>query len=428
MKTLEKSGMKRRTFLGGATAASIGGILVSQGWVDAAAFFSPEGVDIEGLRNAGYDVRHSVCLQCGASCGLTGLVKTNASPSEKNFLVFGNQNSEHPQRGMCGRGATAPSTWNSPLRLKKPLKLVGPRGSGEFQEVSWEQALDEIAARLKDIIEEHGPRAVCVTGHNLRGETDWFSMGLNTPNSIGQASTCNTAGVVARRWMMGPGFHHHAAVDPDYDNARFILFPGRTLHAPIGAQYRFAKARANGATCAFLNPAHPDSAYANGEWIPCKPGTDAAFLLGLANVLVAENRYDEEFARRYTNLPLMLKPDGLPLTAADLEEDGDENSFRVFDPEADGLVAHDDANAYPVLEHSQTVTLLDGSEIEVTTIWNRFVAHLANYTPARVAQIAEVPQATVVRIARRLHTMQGVVEDTWYNTRNGTSDTEPFWR
>ena len=424
MKTLEKSGMKRRTFLGGATAASIGGILVSQGWVDAAAFFSPEGVDIEGLRNAGYDVRHSVCLQCGASCGLTGLVKTNASPSEKNFLVFGNQNSEHPQRGMCGRGATAPSTWNSPLRLKKPLKLVGPRGSGEFQEVSWEQALDEIAARLKDIIEEHGPRAVCVTGHNLRGETDWFSMGLNTPNSIGQASTCNTAGVVARRWMMGPGFHHHAAVDPDYDNARFILFPGRTLHAPIGAQYRFAKARANGATCAFLNPAHPDSAYANGEWIPCKPGTDAAFLLGLANVLVAENRYDEEFARRYTNLPLMLKPDGLPLTAADLEEDGDENSFRVFDPEADGLVAHDDANAYPVLEHSQTVTLLDGSEIEVTTIWNRFVAHLANYTPARVAQIAEVPQATVVRIARRLHTMQGVVEDTWYNTRNGTSDTE----
>ncbi len=424
MNTAQPKGMRRRTFLGGATAASVGALLINRGWVDAASFFGPDGVDIEGLRSAGYDVRHSICLQCGASCGLTGLVKTDEPPSEKNFFVFGNQNPEHPQRGMCGRGATAPQTWNSPLRLKKPLKLVGPRGSGEFEEVSWEQALDEIAAKLKEIIDEHGARSVCVTGHNIRGATDWFHMGLGTPNTIGQASTCNTAGVVGRRWMMGSGFHHHAAVDPDYDNARFILFPGRTLHAPIGAQYRFAKARAKGAKAAFLNPAHPESAYADGEWIPCKPGTDAAFLLGLAHVLVQENRFDEDFARRYTNLPLLLKPDGQPLTAADLEEDGDENSFRAYDAGAQGLVAHDDDNANPVLDHSQTVTLLDGSEIEVTTIWNRFVAHLEDYSPARVAQITEVPQATVVRIARTLHTAQGVVEDTWYNTRNGSSDTD----
>ncbi|MGY6554586.1 MAG: molybdopterin-containing oxidoreductase family protein [Wenzhouxiangella sp.] len=416
--------MKRRTFLGGATAVSIGALLIKNGWVDAAGYFGPNGVDLDGLRAAGFDIRHTNCMQCGALCGMTGLVKTNAPPSEKNFFIFGNQNPECPQRGMCGRGATASQTWNSPLRLKKPLKLVGPRGSGQFQEVSWEQALDEIAARLKGIIDEHGARSVCCTGHNMLDEVEWFHMGIGTPNAIGQASTCNTAGVVARRWMMGPGFHHHAVVDPDYDNARFILFAGRTLHAPIGAQTRFAKARAKGARAAFLNPAHPDSAYANGEWIPCRPGTDAAFLLGLANVLVNENRYDEDFARRYTNLPLLLKPDGLPLTAADLEEGGDENSFRAYDPEAGGLVQHDNSSAYPVLAHSQQVTLADGSEIEVTTVWNRFVAHLADYTPSRVATICDVPQATVVRIARTLHTAQGVVEDTWYNTRNGTSDTD----
>jgi len=417
MNTVEQSGMKRRTFLGGATAAGISGILLSKGWVDAASFFGPDGVDIEGLQRAGYDVRHTICAQCGAACGLTGLVKTNAPPSEKNFLVFGNQNAEHPQRGMCGRGATAPSTWNSPLRLKKPLKRVGPRGSGEFQEISWEQALDEVAERMKAVIDEHGPRAMAFTWHNFQDEFNWLTMGLNTPNSIGQASSCNTDGVVARRWMMGSAFQHHAVIDPDYDNCRFVLMPGRTLNAPIGAQFRLAKAKDRGATVAFLNPAHPDTAYGGGEWISCVPGTDAAFMLGVARVLVDENRYDENFVRRYTNLPCLIKADGQPLTEADFEEEGNENQFKVFNGES--VVNHDLEGLVPELDYSGSVTLKDGSEAEVSTAWNLFVQHLSDYSVQRVSRITGVPAATIVRMARTLHTQNGVVEDTWYNTRNG---------
>ena len=417
MKAVERTGMKRRTFLGGATAAGIGAVLVNQGWVDAANFFGSDGVDIEGLQRAGYDVRHTICAQCGAGCGLTGLVKTNAPPSDKNFVVFGNQNPEHPQRGMCGRGATAPSTWNSPLRLKKPLKLVGPRGSGEFVEISWEQALDEVAERMKTIIDEDGVRALCFPWHNFRNEFDWLAMGINAPNVIGQASSCNTAGVVARRWMMGSAFQHHAFIDPDYDNCRFVLLPGRTLNAPIGAQFRLAKAKERGATVAFLNPAHPDTAYGGGEWISCVPGTDAAFMLGLAKVLVDENRYNEDFIRRYTNLPYLIKADGQPLTQADFEEEGDENRFKVFNGEA--IVDHDVEGLVPELSHSATVTLKDGSEVEVSSAWNLMLSHLEQYSVQRVARITGTPAATIVRIARTLHTMDGVVEDTWYNTRNG---------
>lgn len=420
MTTIETTGMKRRTFLGGATAAGIGAVLVSKGWGDAASYFGPDGADIEGLKQAGYEVRHTLCLQCGAQCGLTGLVKTDAPADGKNFVIFGNQNPEHPQRGMCGRGATAPSTWNSPLRLKKPLKRVGERGSGEFEEISWEQAFDEIAAKMKTIIDEDGERALAFTRHNLSEEISWFQM-LNTPNLISQASSCNTAGVVARRWMMGSGFHHHAAVDPDYDNCRFVLLPGRTLSAPVGAQWRLAKAKEKGAKVAFLNPAHPDTAYGDAEWISCKPATDAAFMLGVARILIDENRFDENFVRRYTNLPYLIKADGQPLSQADLEEDGDENLFKVYDG-AD-IVDHDAEGLVPVLSYEGAVTLADGSEVAVRTAWDLLVEHLADYSPQQVAQMTEVPVDTIVRIARTLHTMQGVVEDTWYNTRNG-NDTD----
>ena len=424
MTTMPSEGLIRREVLGGLGAASVAALLVQEGWAEAAQLFTHGTPDITALNMAGFDLRHTSCLQCGAMCGLTAIIKRHAKEGERNFLVYGNQDPQHPQRGMCGRGATAVQTWNSPLRLRKPLKRVGARGEGRFQEISWAQAFDEIAARMKAIIEADGVRALAFTGHNVMDDAQWLVMGLGAPNFISQSSTCNTAGVAGRRWMLGAAYAHHAAVDPDYENVRFVLFPGRTLHAPIGAQFRLAKARAKGAKVAFLNPAHPDSAFANGEWISCKPGTDAAFLLGLAHVIVRDGRHDEAFLRRYTNLPLLLKPDGKPLTEADLREGGEAGKFLLFDGKGARLAKHDDADTEPVLAHEQTVALRDGSQITVATAWNRLRAHLADYTPDRVAQITEVPAETVERIARQLADGPGVVEDTWYNTRNGSSDTD----
>jgi len=419
MHTLDKSGISRRTFLAGSAAAAAGLLLAQKGWVDAARFFGPDGVDIDGLERAGYLVRHTICHQCGAGCGLTALVKKGMPPGEDAMIILPSQAENHPQRGMCGRGATAPYTWNSPLRLRKPMKLVGPRGSGQFQEIGWDQALDEIAAKLTEIIAREGPRSVAITTHDFADEANWLAWPLGLPNVIGQGSTCNTHGIVARRWMMGPGFHHHAVVDPDYDNVRYVLFPGRSLNAPIGAVHRLAKAREHGAKAVFLNPAHPDVAFAAGEWLPCTPGTDAAFMLALAHVLVAEQRYDEAFVRDYTNLPFLLKDSGLPLTAADLAEGGEATAFAVHDASTGGIAFHKDAGVVPALVYQGTVTLADGTEAQVTTAWNRFLRHLEDYTPDKVAAITSVPARTIVRVARELHTMQGVVEDTWYNTRNG---------
>lgn len=167
-------------------------------------------------------------------------------PDKGGLLLFANPYEDHPQRGMCGRAAAALHTWNSPLRLKKPMKRVGERGEGRFQEISWDQALDEIAAKLKEVVERHSPKAMAFTSHDLGPVLNWIAWPLGSPNVINHQSTCNTAGVVGRRWMMGRAQSHHAVVDPDYDNARFVIFVGRQLNAPMGISYRLAKAKERG--------------------------------------------------------------------------------------------------------------------------------------------------------------------------------------
>ena len=425
MSPSDRAALGRRAALGGVGAAGAAAVLLAEGWADAAQLFASGVPDRATLRRAGFDLRHTSCLSCSALCGLTALVRLNPRPGERAFVLFGNQDPDHPQRGLCGRGATAAQTWDSPLRLRKPLKRVGPRASGRFQEISWEQAFDEIAERMGALIRAHGIRSLCFTGHIVIEMDDghWLPLALGAPNTIAHHSTCNTPGTVARRWVLGAPYAGPPAVDPDFAHARFVLFPGRTLHAPIGHQFLLAKAKANGAKVAFLNPAHPEAAFADSDWIPCRPGTDAAFLLGVAHVLVRDRLYDEAFLRRNTNLPFLLKPDGRPLVEADIEADGDAGSFVLFDAKARALVDHKDAAAEPALAWEQDVALQGGGSVRAETAWNRLVRHLADYSPDRAAAISDTRPDVIERIARSLAGLRGVVDDTWYSARNG-NDTD----
>ncbi len=411
--------LNRRVFLGTAATASVAAALAQKGWLDAAAFISDEGVDVDGLKSSGYDIRHTICHGCGAACGLTALINKNARTpdGQPDFVLFGNEHPDHPQPGICGRGASSVSTWNSPLRLKKPMKRTGERGSGDFEEISWDQALEEISVKLKKIIERDGPESFAVSRHEFKTEGSWLTTALNTPNLIGQATTCNTEGTIARKWMMGGAFSHHAKVDPDYDNCRFVLFPGRQMAAPVAVQTRVGRAKQLGAEIAFLNPAQPDAAMGSAEWIPIKPGTDAAFMLGLANVLVNEQTFDEAFVTQYTNLPYLIKADGKPLVGADLEADGGSEDFKVFDGES--VVSAAAISGAPQLAYEGEVTLADGTTVPVRSAWLMFLDHIASYSPVAVSNITGVPESTIIRMARKLWVRQGVIEDTWYNTRNG---------
>jgi len=347
-----------------------------------------------------------ICGACGAMCGLIFVKR-----GDKMYLL---PNLEHPQPGMCFRPASALQLWNHPLRLKKPLKRVGNRGEGKFQEVDWDTALNEIAQKLRDIVNKYGPESVAFTRHDFHSWIlPFIASVLGTPNVVGHESTCHGASTVARGLILGAGGPN--SVDPDYENVTYLLLVGRTLDAAIGLVRRLAKARERGVKIVVVDPRAPNLAYSSVEWVPIIPGTDTAFVLSLINVIISQGLYDAAFLKKYTNAPFLIKPDGKPLTEKDLGGEG--SAYLVYDNAAKSLVPHDKAQD-PALDYEGVVQTPQG-EVRVKTAFKLLAERAAKYPPEEAEKITGVPAADIRRIAIEFATARGVAEDGWYAAKNG---------
>ncbi|MFQ7431533.1 MAG: molybdopterin-dependent oxidoreductase, partial [Sutterella wadsworthensis] len=147
-------GFSRRSLLSGAAAAGAAGTFGFSALMPADKALAEQ---VEALKADGWEAHPCACNVCGGYCGLLAMHKKGAPVSQETVRIM--PNPTHPQRGCCARGAQAMWVWNHPMRLKKPLKRVGARGDGKFQEISWDQALNEIAERVKAIVEKDGERA-----------------------------------------------------------------------------------------------------------------------------------------------------------------------------------------------------------------------------------------------------------------------------
>jgi anaerobic selenocysteine-containing dehydrogenase len=146
--------------------------------------------------------------------------------------------------------------WNHPLRLKKPLKRVGNRGEGKFQEVDWDTALNEAAAKLREIAEKYGPEAIAFTRHDyLSWHLPLIAALIGTPNVIGQEGTCHGASTAAREAVLGAG--GPPSVQPDYTNAAYVILVGRTLDATMMHVRNLSRARDAGLKVVVVDPHAP---------------------------------------------------------------------------------------------------------------------------------------------------------------------------
>lgn len=423
-------GISRRTLLG-ATAAGVG--------VGSFAGISLAQVEktVEKLKAEGWEAHPTACCMCGARCGMLAMKKKGAKLGPDTVRIF--PNPSHPQRGYCGRGAQTLWLWNHPLRIKKPLKRKGERGSGEFEEISWDQALNEIAAKLKEITEKYGERSVLLTSHNFTGYQQWFAQPFGTPNVVNHSATCNSASTLGRRMIFGPAYNGVGAVDPDYGNARYLLLVGRTLNCAAGIFGHAAAARENGCKLVFVDPRMPEGALGDATWIPIKPGTDGAFLQGLIHIGLKEGLCDLDWVKHWTNGPVLVHEDLRPVTENEVVEGGSARRFAVVDEatgtlmwqgpklnEKGAVVGFDHDPLQPLLlSHTTDVTFLNGKVERVSTAFDAFRKVNDRYTPEETSKITGVPVDTLVETARDFFKLKGVCDDGWYSSRNA-NDVEAF--
>lgn len=277
--------LKRALYGAGGTAIAISGF----GTLTKAASPSP----IAAENNTETTV-FSACEMCRNQCPIAVKVVNG-----KVLKIKGNPNDADFGGVLCARGNAGPSLLYDPQRLKKPMLRTGERGTGKYKEVSWDEAYTYIAEKLKVIQENYGGEAVAFASR--KGPHDWFfrtiAKGIGSPNIFSHEATCPLTRSVALESMFGV-----EGIAADYGNAKYIVSVGRNwLEGIHVAQTRaIMKAVSNGAKLVVLDPRYSVSA-AQGEWLPIKGATDLAFVLAMANVIIAEEKYDKDFIEQYTS-------------------------------------------------------------------------------------------------------------------------------
>jgi anaerobic selenocysteine-containing dehydrogenase len=278
----------------------------------------------------GSEVVSGLCGICPAGCGIFVTLKESRikgiapwkSKKIRPTEISGKGESPtglmgHPQGICCPRGVRSPEIVYSPDRLTQPLKRVGARGAGQFEPISWDEALDAIAQNLNKIAADYGPEAACMfTG---RGSFERSLCDMLTPAGVRETSAWNILFPFGSPNTTGVGaicYVSHGMIAPattdgvwevdtyaDLENADLIVVWGdnpATDSAPMNLP-RLKTAQKQGIDIICIDPRRTETVRAtNAHWLGIRPGTDGALALSMIQVIIEEELFDRDFVENWT--------------------------------------------------------------------------------------------------------------------------------
>ncbi len=276
------------------------------------------------------------CVNCHGNCAFKVLTRDGIAVREEQLAQYPQIADNIPDtnpRG-CQKGAIHSQAMYDADRLRYPMKRVGERGEGKWQRISWDQVTDEIADKIIDIYEEHGPGALATyTG------TGTVSQG---PISAGIRFAALTGGVyedVMTDVGDGQAGQHLAYGDPlqnctsdAWFDADYILMSYLNANVTrIPDAHYLWEAKYNGARIVSVAPDYNPTAIHTDLWLNIAPGADPYLYMAMVHTILEEDLWDRSFVKEQTDLPLLVKSDGDLLRQSDLEEDGNAEVFYHWD-------------------------------------------------------------------------------------------------
>ncbi|HNR13102.1 MAG TPA: molybdopterin-dependent oxidoreductase [Thermodesulfobacteriota bacterium] len=245
-----------------------------------------------------YQLIPTICFNCESACGLLAYID-----KETGQVAKFEGNPMHPaSRGrVCAKGPAVINQINDPDRLLYPLRRVGPRGSGQWVRVSWEEVLGTFGQRIRRAIQEKRGEEVMYhvgrPGYDYIMERTLQAWGIDGHNS--HTNICSSS---ARTGYVL--WHHADRPSPDHANARFILL--MSSHLETGHYFnphaqRIIDGKMAGARLAVMDPRLSNTASMADYWLPTYPGTETAVLLAMVKVILDEERFDAFFMKNWTN-------------------------------------------------------------------------------------------------------------------------------
>ncbi|MFV5237208.1 selenate/tellurate reductase subunit YnfE [Enterobacter mori] len=304
-------GISRRTLVKstamGSLALAAGGLSLPFGLKTAAA----------AVQNAVQPAEDKVVWgACSVNCGSRCALRLHVRDDEVYWVETDNTGEDiygNHQVRACLRGRSIRRRINHPDRLNYPMKRVGKRGEGKFERITWDEALNAITASLKDVVDKYGNEAVYINyssgivGGNITRSSPYASLVARLMNCYGgflsHYGTYSTAQIAcAMPYTYGSNDGNSTS---DIENTKLVVMfgnnPAETRMSGGGITYYLEQARErSNARMIVIDPRYTDTAAGReDEWIPIRPGTDAALVAGIAWVLIDENLVDQPFLDKY---------------------------------------------------------------------------------------------------------------------------------
>lgn len=246
-----------------------------------------------------YSLIPTICFNCEAACGLLAYVD-----KEKLSIRKFEGNPEHPgSRGRnCAKGPATINQVNDPERILYPLRRAGKRGEGKWERVTWDEVLDDLAGRIRRALQEGRKNEIMYHVGRPGHELIYNQRVLHAWGIDGHNSHTNVCSAGART-----GYAFWQGLDrpsPDHANARFILL--LSSHLEAGHYFnphaqRIMEGKAKGARICVIDTRLSNTAAKADYWLSPWPGSEAALLLAMCNVLIHEDLYDHALVRRWVN-------------------------------------------------------------------------------------------------------------------------------
>lgn len=245
-----------------------------------------------------YELVPTVCFNCEAACGLLAYIDKDSGEIRK----FEGHPLHPGSRGRnCAKGPATLNQVTNPERILHPLKRVGERGDGGWEQTTWDEALTDIAARIrKSLLAGKEDEVVYHVGRP--GEDEYTERVLKTWGIDGLSShtnVCSAGGRAGYAFWMG-----YDRPSPDYANAKFILM--MSAHLESGHYFnpnaqRIIEAQQKGTKIAVIDTRLSNTASKADYWLSPWPGTEASLLLAIANEIIQTDRYNREFLHDWIN-------------------------------------------------------------------------------------------------------------------------------
>ncbi|MEI2453642.1 molybdopterin oxidoreductase family protein [Lysobacter firmicutimachus] len=261
----------------------------------------PQEPAIDLSPSPGDEVKTTTCYMCACRCGIKVWL-ADAGPQGKAIRYI-QGNPEHPvNRGaLCAKGSAGIMQHYSPARLRKPLLRVGERGSGEFREIEWEQALQIAVDWLAPIRARDPDQLAFFTGRDQsQALTGWWAQQFGTVNYAAHGGFCSVNMAAGGLYTLGGSFWEFG--EPDWEHTRYLMLWGVAEdHDSNPIKLGLGKLKARGAKIVAVNPVRSGYGAIADEWIGIRPGTDGLFAFALIHELLKADRIDLEYLVRYAN-------------------------------------------------------------------------------------------------------------------------------